>query len=207
MSSSSTLDVIIPILLELANNRSPISQAVSAAVKVNTLVKMVKSDRAEYAGLGEDGIKLLYVVEQEWREKLNALTRILGKISELAKINAAMSDVRAFWNSDEDELRVLREELQQLLPTFSVMSFTDLETKSNERIKNMGDNVTKNVKNQGNSSPDITVSDPNKQCEDEIPGRSYVAQILPDANNPTITGGEFNIVGRDYNIRSYGVQY
>ncbi|KIL59189.1 hypothetical protein M378DRAFT_180915 [Amanita muscaria Koide BX008] len=194
MSSSSTLDVIIPILLELANNRSPISQAVSAAIKVNTLVKMVKSDRAEYAGLGEDGIKLLYVVEQEWREKLNALTRILGKISELAKGNAAMSDVRAFWNSDEDELRVLREELQQLLPAFGVLSFDDLEIKSSERIKDIGDNT-----NQGITANAI------KQRDD---GRSSSgAQFLPSANNPTITGGEFNIVGRDYNSRSYGAWY
>ena len=52
--------------------------------------------------------------------RANTPNRTIGKISDLAKSNAEMSDVRAFWNSDEDDLRVLREELQQLLPAPSV---------------------------------------------------------------------------------------
>ncbi|KIL59188.1 hypothetical protein M378DRAFT_169566 [Amanita muscaria Koide BX008] len=189
MSSSSTLDAIIPIFLELAKTKLPISQAIDAAVQINTTANNVKTDRAEFAGLGEDAAKLVYVVEAEWREKLNALNGVLGKISELTQKNAALTDRQAFWHNDEDGLQALREELQQLLPVFGIMSFTDLQTKSDERIKDIGNNTlnTSNVINAGMSGSST----------------SYGTQFFPGANNATITGGELNNVGRDYNRTNY----
>ncbi|KAM6493638.1 hypothetical protein JOM56_009999 [Amanita muscaria] len=179
MSSSYTLDVtnVIPIMMELAETRSPISQAAGAAIRLNVAAHNVKTDGPTFAGLEQDAIYLLFIFVEELREKgqrnlddktrgdLDALTGVLVKITELAQSNAAMSDEKASSHSDEEGLGSLREELQQLLPAFDVLSFTDLRTKISERIRSL-DNGTMHVENQGGGKSVVVFGETNLEGDD-----------------------------------------
>ncbi|KIL58079.1 hypothetical protein M378DRAFT_171046 [Amanita muscaria Koide BX008] len=177
MSSSLAPKAIIPQLRELAELEVPsISEAADAVVLLCRAVKRVKSDEDLFEDLSTKAAKLLYVVINGLREKgqsdldnnsksnIDAFTGVVEKFLDLALKNSTRSDFIAFWSSDEDEIEVLRGELDARLRAFGFKSFDDLRVEHKQRVSQPGNKSEKpkNINGSNVAKPPMPPSYPTK---------------------------------------------
>jgi len=214
--SSPSLDVILPLLRDLAGIQKPgLSNASDAAVRLCDVVKTVRSEETLFMQLATNACELLYVVAYELKEKgqkniddakkrdLDDLASVLEKIIIVAQTNANRNPFSSFWCSDVDSLKDLQDQLEKRLSLFSIESFNDLQRKANERIPQLQGGNTTNVNNSGTFSncnlSHITQRD--NGTVNQV--TNYKNEMFRNASGFNIHGGEFNNIGRNMNKTTY----
>jgi len=213
--SEPSMNEIIPLLQELAAVKQPgLSQAADTAISLYNAVQNVQSQQAEYKQLTTNACELVYVIAEELREKgqsniddklklnLDGLTGVLEKILELAQGNAARSALSAFWYPDANNLKSLRDQLEQHLRVFGIRSFTDLRYKFNVCLQQKSDSKT-TVKNpstsHGPNPPPIDKDDHGTTNQGSGPGN----EMFGGAKDFNVHDSEFNDIGGNMNKRTF----